>query len=1034
MWFGTQDGLNKYDGYSFKVYRPDPENPNSVSHNIILALREDHRGLIWIGTMGGGLNQFNRETETFTHYRNRPEDGASLGSNFVQAIHEDRSRVLWVGTTAGLNKFHRETGTFTRYLDIPGDSNSLSDNVVNAIYEDRANVLWIGTNNGLNKFNPETGTFDRYREEPGKPHTLSSNVITSIREDHSGEFWMGTVNGLNRFDRETGKFTVYRYQSDNPHSLSSNAVNRVYEDHAGVLWVTTVNRGINTFDRRTERFVHYGFDANNPTSLSSDFISSIYEDRSGILWIGTAGAGLDQFDRETEKFKHYNNDPNNPNSLSMNFVYGFCEDRSGNLWITTNGGGLNRFDPGTGQFTHYRADPGNSDSLNSDLVFCVYEDSTGVLWVGLNGAGVDRFEPGTGTFRHYTQRTGDPSALSNNFVRVIYEDSGAVPWFGTQGGGLNRFNRQTGTFNVYRFQPDNSHSISDDNIRAIHEDREEGHVLWVGTTNGGLNKFDRETGRFTRYRSTINDPTTLGSDNIQSIYQDPSGILWLGTFGGGLNKFDPRKGTVVNHYREKNGLPNDVVYGILPDEQGFLWLSTNKGLSRFNPRSETFKNYTSRDGLQSNEFNGGAYYKNKSGEMFFGGLNGFNAFYPRDFKDNKHIPPIVITDFQIFNKSVGIGCDSPLKKHISGAGEIILSYEENVFSFKFVALDYTIPEKNQYRYMMEGFDKEWTLTDASKRFATYTNLDPGEYVFRVRGSNNDGVWNEEGTSIKIIITPPFWQTWWFRVISVLVVVVLALLYYRVRMRIIYQKTRLEAELQAARVAQMSIMPQSDPQLEGFYISGTCVPAHEVGGDFFDYLWLDPAKTKFGIAIGDVSGKAMKAAMTAVMSSGMLYTKVDCAGSIKDIMTELNRPLFTKTDRKMFTALCLAALDLGTKEFVFTNAGLSEPLLKSQDSIAYIESVGPRLPLGSFKDNTYQETKLQLKPFDVLVMFTDGIPETQNHRGEFYGYDTLRLLVEKMDTTSLSAVEIKEAIITDVNRFSGGVPQQDDMTVVVIKYQ
>jgi serine phosphatase RsbU (regulator of sigma subunit) len=508
----------------------------------------------------------------------------------------------------------------------------------------------------------------------------------------------------------------------------------------------------------------------------------------------------------------------------------------------------------------------------------------------------------------------------------------------------------------------------------------------------------------------------------------------VGTFGGGLNKFDPQKGIVVAHYREKDGLPNDVVYGILPDEQGCLWLSTNKGLSKFNPRAETFKNYTSRDGLQSNEFNGGAYYKSNSGEMFFGGLNGFNAFYPREFKDNKNKPPIVITDFQIFNKSIGIGSESPLKKHISETKEIILPYEKNVFSFKFVALDYTLPGNNQYQYMMEGFDKEWIFTDASKRFATYTNLDAGEYVFRVKGSNNDGVWNEEGTSIKIIITPPFWQTWWFRVISVLVVVVLALLYYRIRMRIIYQKTRLEAELQAAHAAQMSIMPQSDPQLEGFFISGICVPAYEVGGDFFDYLWLSPGKTKFGIAIGDVSGKAMKAAMTAVMSSGMLYSKADCADSIKDIMTEVNRPLFSKTDKKMFTALCLAALDLRTKEFIFTNAGLSEPLLKSQNKAAYIESVGPRLPLGSFEDNTYQETKFQLKPFDVVVLFTDGVPDAQNHRGEFYGYDTLRQLVEQMDTTALSAVEIKEAIITDVNKFSGGVPQQDDMTVVVIKYQ
>jgi sigma-B regulation protein RsbU (phosphoserine phosphatase) len=340
--------------------------------------------------------------------------------------------------------------------------------------------------------------------------------------------------------------------------------------------------------------------------------------------------------------------------------------------------------------------------------------------------------------------------------------------------------------------------------------------------------------------------------------------------------------------------------------------------------------------------------------------------------------------------------------------------------------------------MMEGFDREWISTDASRRFAGYTNLDPGDYIFRVQGSNNDGLWNEVGTFIKIIITPPYWLTWWFRVLSAFLVVLLGVLFYRGRMKRISRKTRLETELLAARSAQLSIMPQTDPHIEGICISGICVPAHEVGGDFFDYMWLDPDKSKFGIVVGDVSGKAMEAAMTAVMSSGMIYSKVDSVTSVKEIMTQVNRPLFRKTDKKMFTALCLVSLDTRTGEFVFSNAGLNEPLLKTRgsgiDSTVYIQSVGLRLPLGSFKNSTYQETTLQLKPRDVMVLFTDGIPDALNMDGEFYGLETLKRLVAEMDTTALTAAEIKERIIADVKRFSGTVPQHDDMTVVVIKYR
>ncbi len=791
MWFGTQDGLNRYDGYTFKTYRPEAGNPNSLSGNYILSLLEDRRGVLWIGTLGAGLNKFDREKEEFTHFRFRPDDPTGLSHDIVNAIHEDRSGQLWFGTINGLNTFHRETGTFTHYRVIPGDPTSLGDNMIWVIYEDRSGTLWIGTSRGFNKFDRKTGTCVRYtgeRGEPGnsqRPGDRMGNRISAIHEDGSGVFWIGTGNGLKRFDRETGKYTV---------SLEGKIITGIYEDRAGVLWIGTMGGGVSTFDRETEEFVHYRADPKNPTGLGSDRILTIYEDRSGSLWVGTDGKGINRFDRQTGKFRHYRNDPDDPDSLSHNDVYSFVEDRTGVLRVGTSGGGLDILDRETGRFTRYRPNPGKPGGPGGIFVLSICEDSTGALWFGTNGAGLHKWDRETGAISKYRGAPTDASGLSGNFVMTLYEDSTGTLWVGTLRSGLNKFDRETGTFTAYRFKPDVPGSLSSDIIYSIYDGRGDGDAgaLWVGTRDAGLNKFDPQTEGFTHYRHNLNNPTGLSSDAVMCVYQDPSGSVWVGTYGGGLNKLDPEKETCT-HYRERNGLPNDVVYGILPDETGCLWLSTNKGISKFDPRTETFKNYTVEDGLQSNEFNVGAYYKGKSGEMFFGGVNGFNAFYPHRVTDNKNIPPIVITDFQLFNKPVAGGADSPLKKHISETEEITLSYKQNVFSFNFVALNFIIPEKNRYKYKMEGIHDNW-LDLGHKHDITFTGLEPGEYVLRIKGSNNDGVWNEEGTSLKIIITPPFWKTWWFRVLVVSVLLFLLFTWHRSRMKRLSLQLRTEKEM------------------------------------------------------------------------------------------------------------------------------------------------------------------------------------------------------------------------------------------------
>jgi ligand-binding sensor domain-containing protein/signal transduction histidine kinase len=793
MWFGTHDGLNKYDGYDFTVYRHNPQDPNSLSDNTVWSIHEDRSGMLWIGTDGGGLDKFDRERGRFVHYQNAPNDPHSLSNNSVRAIYEDQSGVLWIGTEDGLNRFDRENEQFIHYRNSPNDPNSLSHNFITAIYEDQSGVLWVGTfGGGLDKLNRKEGQFIRYQTDRNDPNSLSSNFVSStdpnslsnnfvlsVYEDQSGILWIGTWGGLSKFDRESGKFTHYQTDPNVPHSLSHNYVLSIYEDHSGVLWVGTGGGGLDRFDRETERFIHYQANPDDPYSLSNDRVWSIYQDHSGVLWVGTGGGGLDKLDRETEKFTHYQTNPTDPYSLSHNNVLAVCEDLSGVLWIGTGGGGLNRLNRESGRFVHYQNNPDDARSLSHNTVACIYQDRAGILWIGTFG-GLNRFEQAGERFIRYQNDPDDPYSLGGNSVRAICEDQSKVLWIGT-GRGLDRLDRKTGRFTHYQADPTDPNSLSHNNVLAIHEGRS--GVLWIGTFGGGLDKFDRKNETFTHYQSDPGDPNSLSDNNVASIYEDQSGVLWIGTFGGGLNKFDQEKETFTHYrYREDNGLPSDAVYGILEDDQGCLWLSTNNGLSKFDPRTETFKNYNVRDGLQSDEFNVGAYHKSGSGEMFFGGGNGFNAFYPDCIRDNPYVPPVVLTLLTQGGEELVLG------KAVESLKEVTFTWPSDFFEFEFAALSYVQPEKNQYAYMLEGFEQDWNYI-GTRRFGKYTNIPGGTYTLRMRGSNNDGIWNEQGTLVDITIVPPFWETWWFIGTVALILVGGAIGGYRLRVKSIEVRNR-----------------------------------------------------------------------------------------------------------------------------------------------------------------------------------------------------------------------------------------------------
>ncbi len=813
IWIGTQDGLNRYDGYEFKVYTYDPDDNTGLSDDFITALYEDRSGTLWVGTKNGGLNKFDLTTGQFTRYRHDPDDPHSLSHDNVQAIYEDQSGILWIGTRGGgLNKFDRDTGQFVPYQHDPDNPHSLSHDAVSSLAEYPAGILWIATEGGgLNRFDlrsnqADTGYFVRYRHDANNPNSLSDDTVWSIYLDRSGILWLGTEKGgLNRFDPETEQFSHYQHDPHDPTSISHDEIEAITEDDSGDLWIGTLGGGLNKFDRETGIFITYQHNADDPGSLSHDTVDSVYFDRAGTLWVGTVGKGINLLDPNTQKFLHFKTEPGNPNSLSYDFVMGVYEDSEGILWVGTIGGGVNAYDRKTGTFTHYKADPDTPGSISHNRVWTITEDQAGTLWMGTLGGGLNKFDRETQTFTHYQADPDNPNSISHDLIWTIYKDRQGILWIGTFGGGLDAFDPGTETFTHYAANPDDPKSLSHNVVKAIFEDQS--GTLWVGTDEGGLNKFDRKTQTFTHYQADPDNPHSLSNDRIKAIQEDRTGTLWIGT-GSGLNRFN-RTDETFTHYHERDGLPNDVIYGILEDDDGNLWLSTNRGLSRFNPQTETFKNYDVRDGLQGNEFNAGAFYKSASGEMFFGGVYGVSAFYPEKIKDNPYLPPVVLTDFQIFNASVPIGEDSPLSQSISEVEEIVLSYEDKVFSFEFAALNYIIPEKNQYAYMMEGVDKEWVYS-GDRRFVTYTNLDQGTYTFKVKASNNDGVWNEEGVSVKIIITPPWWETTWFRGTGLLLLAGLIVGSYRWRVYAIEQRNRELAWQVAERTKELA---ESNEQLQ-----------------------------------------------------------------------------------------------------------------------------------------------------------------------------------------------------------------------------
>jgi ligand-binding sensor domain-containing protein/signal transduction histidine kinase len=748
LWFATQDGLNRYDGYSFKIYYADEKKSNCISDNTIHVIREDSHGNLWIGTAGGGLNKLNSKTGKFAVYRYDAIDDNSISSDYISALLIDKEGIIWVGTIGGgLNKFDPYTGEFVYYLTQEEGSVSVD---ISSIFRDSRDQLWVGTRKHLYKFSAQSNEFIDCSIDLSKDGIVK---VSEIYEDRTGSLWIGVDSyGLIRFFPGTKEQIHYRFDPLIKNGLSNDQIRALYELESGKLLIGTFGGGICLLDPISEKFSHYKNDAKNEFSISNNHVISIYKDEADILWIGTI-KGINRVDLKPEKFATYKieTDLTNPadvNTTGVNFVTSILQDTNKEVWLGTHATGLFRLNMDTGSIMNFHDNGSRSNGLRGMDVWALHMDRHQTLWIGTS-IGLNEYDIQKNKFRLHRLNEHKDSPRGTNAIRSIIEDGNNNLWIGFYGRGLHRFSPQSGQFTSFSHQVDNKFKNFSNNILSLCRDHED--KIWIGTDGAGLYMFNPEVNSYQNHLNTTNYRESLPSDRINAIHEDNRGNLWLAT-SKGLVVLDQDK-KPLQSFSTVDGLANSFVYAIQGDNKDNIWLSSNRGLTRVKLSQEgevEFSNYDAEDGLQSNEFNTNCSYRGLDGMLFFGGINGFNSFYPDQVKSNKHVPKISITTFTIQDK---IQDFNPSKSQIE------IDYDQNNFSFEFSALDFSNPLKNQYAYKLEGFEDDWVYS-GNRRYVNYTNLDIGEYIFRVKGSNNDGVWNEEGTWARIRIIPPIWKTSW----------------------------------------------------------------------------------------------------------------------------------------------------------------------------------------------------------------------------------------------------------------------------------
>lgn len=1056
MWFATQDGLNRYDGYGFTVYKNNPDDPGSLSHNGLREIIEDSRGNIWIATWGGGVNVFNQNTQQFTRFTHDKNDSHSISDDFVFCLLEDHEGTIWIGTDkGGLNRYDPQTKGFTSFTHDKNNPHSIGDNQVRDIFEDKQHNLWIATEfGGLNLFDRKNNTFRRFVHNPSDSRSIGSNSIRSVIEDKNGNLWVGTYGeGLDLFIRSREEFVHFNKDPKNENSLVHNAVQYLRADRDGNLWIGTENGGISVLDPINRNFYNYAHDDIDKESISDNSIYAIIEDIQGNIWIGTYNDGVNLVNKD-HKFIHYRRS-SSPHSLSNNLVACMAEDSKGNLLIGTDGGGLNKLDKKTGRFIHYSHEEGNTNTICGNHVLSTMEDSDGNIWVGTWGRGVTKFNPEKNIYEHFRHDPSNGASLSSNNVWKVFEDREGNIWIGTYGGGLNLYNKHNDTFTHLGTDPNDPESISTNTIYTITEDRTGN--LWIGTDGGGMNRLDKKTGQFKRY---MHDPVrnSLSHNRVVCIREDRKGNLWIGT-SQGLNFFDVHKNQFTV-YEEKDGLPSDAILGILEDNAGNLWISTNKGVSKFELERKKFINFTTADGLQSGD-QSFAHCKSRTGAMYFGGKGGFNEFFPDKIILKSFDPPLVLTGFEIFNRPIQVSekPGSLLSRPISQTKEIVLSHKHSVFSIRFASLNYTKPENKQYSYILEGFNEDWNSMSPAY-VATYTNLNPGRYTFRVRALDNDGNWSKNSASLQIIITPPYWKTWWFRTSAIIVVMSIVLAVYTRRINSIKEQkkelqklvdertgelknksdelevlyTEVKDSIRAAQVIQNSILPTNELMKKYFPQSFILnKPKDVVSGDFY---WFDEKEGQIIIAAADCTGHGVSGAFMSINGYHLLnkavYNNRELVAS--GILDRLNADIIEDlhSDEHM-NGMDIGLCIVNPQSMIMQYAGAVSPLYLVRNR-ELMQIKGDPFTIGLvIKGQVKQFTnhQLSIQKGDMIYMFSDGFPDQIGGVEENkFSYQKFRELLVSIseDPADIQLQKLENEFV----QWLGSNEQLDDILVIGFK--
>lgn len=1088
MWFVTYNGIYKYDGYKYTHFKYKPNDPNGIGSRIVLAAHEDKDGVLWFG-MVNSLDRFDRGTRAFSHFRTPIRRSANVEYSGVGGILDSSvlPGTLWIISANGLERFDKKTGTFSIDQVYNAYSSKYPSRALTCFCEDDGGILWFGTIHGLHKYDVRNKKIEVFRAGTFDSGNISGNRVNAILPDpwEPNILWIGTMNGFNRLDKKTSRFNVYRHDPANPRSISNNIIASIARSYVekNTFWIGTAGGGLNKFNSKTGMFYSFKKDPDKEGSLGINVVNFAYENTSGVLWTGMHIGKLYTANAMGRRFTPYSLPPTQ-NMLNDQLVTAIIELSTdpGTLWLGTMNG-LQRFQRQSCVFTPYRAKQNNTEpgtargerqrkqtngedaeareffaTISNNAVIEVKEclAEPGKIWVATLGGGLNKFDPETGSWQHYKHNPKNTGTLSDDVVLGLYQspDRPGELWAGTQRGILNRMTIKSGHFVKYVINPKNSQIPPA--ILVMRQIPDQPEFLWVGSMFRGLIRFNIKNRRITRFRE-IKD-TGNYADSIFALHYSPNtpGYLWLGGEKG-LMKIDTRTGK-FRDFRGKNDLSGFQVGNIIEDRHGRFWIPTNTGLVKFDVDSGNVKLYDIRDGLRGNECSR-AVWKSKSGEIFIGSQNGFNSFFPNQIKENTFKPPIVITDFQLFNRSVKVGetggSGKPLlERHITDTKTIRLTHKDKMFAFRFAALNYILPEKNQYAYKMEGFDNEWNNV-GNTRTAVYTGLPHGEYRFRVKGSNNDGIWNENDTSIRIIISPPWWQTAWAYALYVFLFICLLAAFYRLQHARVVAKEREQAkltevelrakaaeaqamalesenkrkvhELEEARKLQLSMLPKDLPKQGELDIGVYMKTATEVGGDYYDFYTAEDGSLT--VAVGDATGHGLKAGTMVSIIKGVFLAEVDSLQpDIELFFTKSTRTIKQMRLGNLFMALIL--LRVKDNRGVIASAGMPPVYLYRGKTGKVEEIIQKAPPIGAFDHFIYHHQDIRLCKGDTLLMLSDGLPELFNGDSEMFGYDRIKELIKEIGNESPH--RIINHLVKAGEEWLQGKPQDDDITFVVLK--